>query len=333
MKTKELVCANCACDFAIPLREWTRQTKKGRTRFFCSRSCAITKGNQEKPRLGNPENWGDKRYVKTVDDYSPMRALLAKIRQRSRYKHLEMTLTLESLKAVWDNQNGICPLTGWQLVLPRDTGAPRGHPMPNTASIDRIDNNRWYVDSNIRIVSFQANVARSTFDDECLLAFCQSVCGLPPMTFTLPSDMYANFTLTKRADKYSPFRKFLNSIKKRSKPYDVGLEDLKQVWDAQCGICPITGWPLILKPRSGLAGCVQPNTASIDRIDSALGYVRGNIRFIAYMANIAKSDFTDEDLLVFCETIMQYQNSKQDNTMVSNTGPLIIESQVLSDVG
>ena len=29
----------------------------------------------------------------------------------------------------------------------------------------------------------------------------------------------------------------------------------------------------------------------------------GNVRFIAFMANLAKSDFTDEDLKQFCKDV------------------------------
>lgn len=47
-------------------------------------------------------------------------------------------------------------------------------------------------------------------------------------------------------------------------------------------ICPVLGLPM-----------VQP---SIDRVDSALGYVKGNIRVISLRANMLKNNATEEEI-------------------------------------
>jgi very-short-patch-repair endonuclease len=48
MKTIELRCANCGVLFKKPLKEFTRQTKRGRSKFFCSLSCAANKLNEKR---------------------------------------------------------------------------------------------------------------------------------------------------------------------------------------------------------------------------------------------------------------------------------------------
>lgn len=45
-----------------------------------------------------------------------------------------------------------------------------------------------------------------------------------------------------------------------------------------------------------VCGGATPNSASIDRIDSKLGYVKGNIRIIPNWWNYAKHTWTDEQL-------------------------------------
>jgi hypothetical protein len=102
---------------------------------------------------------------------------------------------------------------------------------------------------------------------------------------------------------YAPFRSYLKNIKdscrKKSKKYRVTLTDLKNLWESQNGICPYTGWKLIHTNE------LNPNKASVDRIDSAKGYFPGNIQFVALIANYAKSTFTENQLLEFCSAVAE----------------------------
>jgi hypothetical protein len=41
----------------------------------------------------------------------------------------------------------------------------------------------------------------------------------------------------------------------------------------------------------------------LDRIDSSKGYIFGNVQFVSLMANYAKRDFLEEELLRFCEAV------------------------------
>jgi hypothetical protein len=58
--------------------------------------------------------------------------------------------------------------------------------------------------------------------------------------------------------------------------------------------CPILGLPLYRNVGGRAQG---PNSPTIDRINPALGYVRGNVRVISARANSIKSDSTPEELL------------------------------------
>ena len=51
--------------------------------------------------------------------------------------------------------------------------------------------------------------------------------------------------------------------------------------------CPILGIPLVLTNTKQ-----QPNSPSLDRIDSSQGYVKGNVRVISWRANTLKKDAT-----------------------------------------
>lgn len=58
--------------------------------------------------------------------------------------------------------------------------------------------------------------------------------------------------------------------------------------------CPVLGVPL-----STASGKASANSPSLDRIDSSLGYVKGNVQVISYKANAMKSNATPEELLSF----------------------------------
>jgi len=104
-----------------------------------------------------------------------------------------------------------------------------------------------------------------------------------------------------RSDKYTVIREHLNRTKKRGKEVNITLDDLLKLWYDQGGICPYTGIQLV-PPREG-KGVSMYRKASLDRIDSTIGYVVGNIQFISASANHAKNNMTHEEMIEFCELI------------------------------
>lgn len=87
-------------------------------------------------------------------------------------------------------------------------------------------------------------------------------------------------------------------------------EYIKEIWDNQSGICPFTGWKLKL-PIDLTIGFAEKNpaNASIDRIDNSIGYMQGNVRFVAIMANLARQSFTDEQVIDFGKAIYLTTNT------------------------
>lgn len=111
-----------------------------------------------------------------------------------------------------------------------------------------------------------------------------------------------------KKDKYTPFRYFVLRAEYRGRnkkcKCNLTAKYLKRLWDKQNGICPLTSWSLILPANTGKAWDVSsPMNASLDRIDPNKGYVKGNVRFVSYMANLAKHKFTDEQLIDFCKAV------------------------------
>lgn len=59
-------------------------------------------------------------------------------------------------------------------------------------------------------------------------------------------------------------------------------------------VCPILGMPL-----NKAVGSHCRMSPSLDRKNTSLGYVRGNVQVISYQANTMKNNATPEELLIF----------------------------------
>lgn len=108
-----------------------------------------------------------------------------------------------------------------------------------------------------------------------------------------------------KVDKYTGLREHLRRVKNRARDnnreYNITLDDLLNQWNNQDGICPYTGVKLIHPNKIKDEGLIY--MASLDRIDSAKGYVIGNIQFISAAANLAKNNMTHEQMIEFCKII------------------------------
>ena len=83
---------------------------------------------------------------------------------------------------------------------------------------------------------------------------------------------------------------------------DIDEDHLVEVWAKQGGKCIYTNIPMIM-PNSNTAK--QPHTGSLDRIDSSIGYLRGNIQFVCYSINVAKNDFDEETFKSFLAMLLE----------------------------
>jgi hypothetical protein len=77
----------------------------------------------------------------------------------------------------------------------------------------------------------------------------------------------------------------------------VKIEDLDRLFKKQMGECALTGLPLRLSTKR--SGC----TASVDRINSEKGYVRGNIQWVHKDVNMMKNNFSEERFKEICRLV------------------------------
>lgn len=99
-----------------------------------------------------------------------------------------------------------------------------------------------------------------------------------------------NAAAVARRRKLPPSQVLLNNAKNRAKArgleFDLTVADL-----VVPERCPVLGIPLVVQ-----TGHARDASPSVDRIDPARGYVRGNVRVISHKANTIKSNSTAAEL-------------------------------------
>ena len=171
----KIECYECGKLFNREKREVNRGKKDGR-KTYCSLSCS---GQQNHKHLKKYGKLNAKYLIadNRRDEYTGFREYLKRIKRRDK----NTDITLEYLKELWD-VNHICSLSGVELKLSIDTpqvvekknGYTFTDPI-NTASVDRIDNNKGYVKGNIRYTSLIGNLSKSWYNDDYVIEFARLV--------------------------------------------------------------------------------------------------------------------------------------------------------------
>jgi hypothetical protein len=147
----------------------------------------------------------------------------------------------------------------------------------------------------------------------------------------IPEEKRSKYDISKHAhdnvDEYTDFRYTFKLLKCRmKKSCDLSLNDLKELWEFQGGICPYTGIKLKLM-KHGYAFSDITNSrfeiASLDRIDSSKGYIKGNVCYVSMMINFMKNNMGVESTVDFMRIIANYMNDKKDNDIVYAVGKLM----------
>jgi hypothetical protein len=78
--------------------------------------------------------------------------------------------------------------------------------------------------------------------------------------------------------------------RKRSFDFDVSLKYVLQLLETQKSLCALTGEPISFKDGN----------ASLDRIDSSVGYTEGNVQWVHRIINFMKSTMSQEQFIKWC---------------------------------
>lgn len=105
-------------------------------------------------------------------------------------------------------------------------------------------------------------------------------------------------------DQYTDFRYYIRNAVKQKHTVNVTLQYLKNLWEQQNGTCPYTGLKLI---HQNLRTSIDKDNpyiyASLDRIDSSLGYIQNNVEFVSLGIQLLKNKYSKNCVLEFLKNI------------------------------
>ena len=141
------------CGVTKPLKEFPPHSKKGYFKRNC-RQCERAKNHRYKS--------------KTPEAY-----LYSRLgRQNKGSAQVEVKLTKQDLKELWEQQQGKCAVTGMHMTYyPRQLRDSTGL----NASVDRIDSSDIYRKGNVRLVCSRVNMMKGAGEDVDLLWWCKQV--------------------------------------------------------------------------------------------------------------------------------------------------------------
>lgn len=107
-------------------------------------------------------------------------------RRRAKDKERDFSISVEEVEALWAKQNGKCAVTGREFVLDNDTDYHENSRHHLGPSIDRIECDKGYTASNIRLVTNLANVAMGAWGEEATTQMAQAIATKHGYTITPP---------------------------------------------------------------------------------------------------------------------------------------------------
>ena len=120
--------------------------------------------------------------------------------------------------------------------------------------------------------------------------------------YMIANGMIGELTLTQ-------YTKLKASAEKRHIEFSISMEYLWNLYLSQNRKCNITGDDL-----------PDIRKASLDRIDSNLGYIEGNVQWVTCRANISKHTMSMYELYEFCKKVLNHANQQPSIGLTTNEG-------------
>ena len=95
------------------------------------------------------------------------------ITRNAHSRNLEVTVTLEGIWNLFLKQNRNCAISGVPLYFEHEMGNRMRD--DKTASLDRIDSSKGYVEGNVQWIHKNLNAMKSDLSDQELIAWCKTI--------------------------------------------------------------------------------------------------------------------------------------------------------------
>lgn len=141
------------------------------SKMTCECKCGTIKTYNTKDitRKQGVRSCGCSRYENLLDIYN---ILLKRIKHGAKLRNIEVCITENDLKELFEKQNGKCAISNEPIKIERNTKLNRA---TNTASIDRIDSSQGYIKNNIQFVHKIVNLMKQDYSQNDFIDWCNKI--------------------------------------------------------------------------------------------------------------------------------------------------------------
>lgn len=203
-----------------------------------------------------------------------------------------LLLTRDEASQLFDKAEGRCSLSGLPIVLGL-------HLRDSTASLDRIDSSLSYSVDNCQWVERRVNYMKKWFSVSRFIELCELVTNpLDASNYPIPlppTSVHRNW-----AGHGGISGTVWTEVTKTPHEFLLTIEEAWRLFVAQRGACAMTGQSLFLPTTTAE---LRSRVASLDRIDSRLGYQHGNVQWVHPDVNFLKDAYTMDEARFICKAV------------------------------
>lgn len=221
-------------------------------------------------------------------------------------RQIPFDITIEQIWELFLKQNKQCIFTKEKLCFYSSRQKAKG--FEQTASLDRIDSSKGYTIDNIQWVHKDVNYIKGKMTDSELINICTKIHNHQINPIIRPYDDTINQYYNPQNWKgfgeigLTYFNEVKDKANKRHLSFEITIEYLWNLFLQQNRICIFMGELLRFSNRR-IKNRGIDQTASLDRINSNLGYIVGNVQWIHKQINWMKHDMNQSRFLELCEKI------------------------------
>jgi hypothetical protein len=285
------------CNILKPVEDYAFERNGKDGRKACCKDCLNNCKRKRRENLDIDGLIG--RMLSHTKSSSIKREVIDSIRNKDNTR-FEYSLTKEIIKNIIKLQDNKCIYTNVNFVWKYGD--------KNMASIDRIDSSKGYVKDNIQLVLKSVNIAKSNMTEDQFYKFRKLLANIEYTNIECTSNnIISPMTILSKMKRGSiDAAKRLGEIDSKNgkdfKRYEHNIDEaiIQEVARNQDNKCVYTGVELVWDKDAD-----PLYKASLDRKDSTLGYTRENIQLISYACNVAKSDMTSSEWLLFRQKLSE----------------------------
>lgn len=94
------------------------------------------------------------------------------IKNKAKLRKIKFDVSIEYLWELFQNQNGKCALSNIDITFATSEAERRENIFIKTASLDRIDSSKGYVEGNVQWVHKDVNFMKQAYDEEYFIEMC-----------------------------------------------------------------------------------------------------------------------------------------------------------------